>query len=77
MALLPLELPISFTLGEDVAGTFLGLTAPEFGVGSDAEELGSGGLSLSNSAEQRKIACPPLSRTVRRLSVIARSTALD
>jgi hypothetical protein len=34
---------ISFTLGEDVAGTFLGLTAPEFGVGSDAEELGSGG----------------------------------
>jgi hypothetical protein len=34
---------ISFTLGEDVAGTFTGFTAPEFEVGSDAEELGSGG----------------------------------
>ena len=34
---------ISFTLGQDNAGTYPGFTAHEFGVGSDAEQLGSGG----------------------------------
>jgi hypothetical protein len=34
---------LTFTLGQDVGGTFLGYTAPEFGAGSDAESLGSGG----------------------------------
>jgi len=34
---------ISFTLRQDNAGTFPGFTAHEFGVGSDAEKLGSGG----------------------------------
>jgi hypothetical protein len=34
---------LSFTLGLDVAGKYSGYTAPEYGVASDAEELGSGG----------------------------------
>jgi hypothetical protein len=34
---------LSFTLGQDNAGKFPGFTAHEFGVGSDAEQLGSGG----------------------------------
>jgi Subtilase family len=34
---------LSFTLGQDVGGTYPGFTAPEFGAGSDAESLGSGG----------------------------------
>jgi subtilase family protein len=34
---------LSFTLGQDVAGTYPGYTAHEFGAGSDAESLGSGG----------------------------------
>jgi hypothetical protein len=34
---------LSFTLGQDVGGSFPGYTAPEFGAGSDAESLGSGG----------------------------------
>jgi hypothetical protein len=34
---------ISFSAFQDVAGTYPGYTAPEYGVGSQAEELGSGG----------------------------------
>ncbi len=34
---------VSFTVGQDNAGTFPGYTADEFGVGSEAEQLGSGG----------------------------------
>ncbi len=33
---------ISFTLGQDVAGKFTGFTQGQFGVGSEAEDLGSG-----------------------------------
>ena len=31
---------VGFTVGQDVGGTYPGFTAPEFGVASDAEELG-------------------------------------
>jgi hypothetical protein len=34
---------LSFSSFQNVAGTYPGYTAPEFGVGSQAEELGSGG----------------------------------
>lgn len=34
---------LSFSTFQDVAGTYTGYTAPEYGVGSQAEELGSGG----------------------------------
>ena len=34
---------VGFTVGQDVGGTYPGFTAPEFGVASDAEELGFGG----------------------------------
>jgi hypothetical protein len=34
---------LSFTSFQDVAGNYLGFTAPQFGAGSQAEELGSGG----------------------------------
>jgi hypothetical protein len=34
---------LSFSAFQNVAGTYPGFTAPEFGVGSQAEELGSGG----------------------------------
>ena len=45
---------ISFTLGQDVAGEFTGFTQGQFGVGSDAEDLGSGATFTANFAGEPK-----------------------
>jgi hypothetical protein len=45
---------ISFTLGQDVAGTFTGFTQGQFGVGSEAEDLGSGATFTVNFADEPK-----------------------
>ena len=45
---------IGFTVGQDNAGTYTGFTAHEFGVGSDAEQLGSGGRFTVNFGGQAK-----------------------
>ena len=45
---------ISFTLGQDVAGKFTGFTQGQFGVGSEAEDLGSGATFTANFAGEPK-----------------------
>jgi hypothetical protein len=45
---------ISFTLGQDVAGKFTGLTQAQFGVGSEAEDPGSGATFTANFAGEQK-----------------------
>ena len=45
---------ISFTLGQDVAGTFTGFTQGQFGVGSEAEDLASGATFTANFAGEPK-----------------------
>ena len=45
---------ISFTLGQDNAGTYPGFTADRFGAGSEAEQLGSGGTFTVQFAGQSK-----------------------
>ena len=45
---------ISFTVGQDVAGKFTGFTQGQFGVGSEAEDLGSGATFTANFAGEPK-----------------------